>query len=84
MTLGSWFPAIVYIPLQAGNRRGELLTFRNLMAVWFRRILARGPAGTSFSMGPVAVFDHVRRTAGVSCRAGTAEPCWATWHTCCL
>ncbi len=34
MTLGSWFRDYVYIPL-GGNRRGRLLTFRNLMAVWF-------------------------------------------------
>ena len=34
ITLGSWFRDYVYIPL-GGNRRGRLLTFRNLMAVWF-------------------------------------------------
>lgn len=34
MTLGSWFREYVYIPL-GGNRRGTLLTFRNLLAVWF-------------------------------------------------
>lgn len=34
MTLGSWFREYVYIPL-GGNRRGPLLAFRNLLAVWF-------------------------------------------------
>ncbi|WP_336624685.1 MBOAT family O-acyltransferase [Hungatella sp.] len=33
ITLGSWFREYVYIPL-GGNRRGTLLTFRNLLAVW--------------------------------------------------
>lgn len=33
ITLGSWFREYVYIPL-GGNRRGALLTFRNLLAVW--------------------------------------------------
>lgn len=33
MTLGGWFRQYVYIPL-GGNRRGTLLTFRNLLAVW--------------------------------------------------
>lgn len=33
MTLGGWFREYVYIPL-GGNRRGTLLTFRNLLAVW--------------------------------------------------
>ena len=33
MTLGSWFREYVYIPL-GGNRKGALVTFRNLLAVW--------------------------------------------------
>lgn len=33
MTLGGWFREYVYIPL-GGNRRGTLLTVRNLLIVW--------------------------------------------------
>lgn len=33
MTLGSWFRDYVYIPL-GGSRKGKLMTFRNMLAVW--------------------------------------------------
>ena len=34
ISLGSWFRDYVYIPL-GGNRNGSLLTYRNLLIVWF-------------------------------------------------
>lgn len=33
ITLGSWFREYLYIPL-GGNRRGEIITYRNLLIVW--------------------------------------------------
>lgn len=33
ITLGSWFREYIYIPL-GGNRRGAILTYRNMFAVW--------------------------------------------------
>ncbi|MDO4788921.1 MAG: MBOAT family O-acyltransferase [Johnsonella sp.] len=33
ITLGSWFREYLYIPL-GGNRKGELITYRNLLFVW--------------------------------------------------
>ena len=41
ITLGRWFCKYVYIPL-GGNRRGELRTVCNLLAVWFLTSLWHG------------------------------------------
>lgn len=41
MTLGRWFRRYVYIPL-GGNRRGELRTVCNLLAVWFMTAVWHG------------------------------------------
>lgn len=46
ITLGSWFKEYVYIPL-GGNRRGTLITTRNLFIVWILTGLWHG-AGLNF------------------------------------
>ncbi|MDO5518094.1 MAG: MBOAT family O-acyltransferase [Clostridium sp.] len=46
ITLGSWFKEYVYIPL-GGNRRGNLITIRNLFIVWILTGLWHG-AGLNF------------------------------------
>lgn len=41
ISLGSWFKEYIYIPL-GGNRRGNIIQFRNLMIVWFTTGLWHG------------------------------------------
>lgn len=50
MTLGSWFRDYVYIPL-GGSRKGKLMTFRNMLAVWALTDSGMGQAGTLSSGG---------------------------------
>jgi len=46
MTLGSWFREYVYIPL-GGNRKGQVLQFRNILIVWLLTGIWHG-AGWNF------------------------------------
>lgn len=55
MTLGSWFCRYVYIPL-GGNRRGELVTILNLLAVWGLTSLWHGSTPNFFVWGGLLWF----------------------------
>ena len=48
MSLGTWFREYVYIPL-GGNRKGKLLTYRNILIVWCLTGIWHG-AGWNFLM----------------------------------
>ncbi len=50
ITLGRWFCRYVYIPL-GGNRRGELRTAVNLLAVWVLTAVWHGSTGNFFIWG---------------------------------
>lgn len=50
MTLSRWFREYVYIPL-GGNRKGELRTVLNLLAVWFLTSIWHGSTGNFLIWG---------------------------------
>ena len=54
ITLGLWFKEYVYIPL-GGNRRGKLITIRNLFIVWLLTGLWHG-AGVNFILWGLMFF----------------------------
>ena len=54
ITLGNWFREYVYIPL-GGNRKGILLTIRNLFVVWLLTGIWHG-AGYSFILWGAILF----------------------------
>lgn len=54
ITLGSWFREYVYIPL-GGNRKGTLLTIRNLLIVWLMTGIWHG-AGYNFILWGFLLF----------------------------
>lgn len=54
MTLGAWFREYVYIPL-GGNRRGTLITLRNLLAVWLLTGIWHG-AGYNYILWGMVLF----------------------------
>ena len=54
MTLGTWFKEYVYIPL-GGNRKGKLITIRNLFLVWLLTGIWHG-AGYNFLLWGFIIF----------------------------
>lgn len=54
ITLGSWFREYVYIPL-GGNRKGQMITIRNLLIVWLLTGIWHG-AGYNFILWGVVLF----------------------------
>ena len=50
ISLGSWFRDYVYIPL-GGNRKGNLMTYRNLLIVWFATGIWHGASWTFIMWG---------------------------------
>ncbi|MGN1479250.1 MAG: MBOAT family O-acyltransferase [Acutalibacteraceae bacterium] len=54
ITLGSWFKDYVYIPL-GGNRKGKLITIRNLFIVWLLTGIWHG-AGYNFVLWGALLF----------------------------
>lgn len=54
ITLGSWFKTYVYIPL-GGNRKGKMVTIRNLLIVWLLTGIWHG-AGYNFLLWGMVTF----------------------------
>ena len=54
ITLGRWFREYVYIPL-GGNRKGKLITYRNLLIVWLLAGIWHG-AGYNFILWGAVLF----------------------------
>lgn len=54
ITLGTWFREYVYVPL-GGNRRGELVTYRNLFIIWALTGLWHG-ASTNYLVWGIVLF----------------------------
>ena len=54
MTLSTWFRDYVYIPL-GGNRKGKLITYRNLLIVWLLTGIWHG-AGYNFILWGAVLF----------------------------
>ncbi|MDD6146159.1 MAG: MBOAT family protein [Oscillospiraceae bacterium] len=54
ITLGSWFREYVYIPL-GGNRKGSLMTVRNLLIIWLLTGMWHG-AGYNFILWGFVIF----------------------------
>lgn len=77
ITLGRWFCRYVYIPL-GGNRRGELRTVCNLLAVWFLTSIWHGSTANFLIWGmflwlaivierqleALGVWAHLKKGAG--------------------